>query len=71
MIDTQPPTNTLCKAHSGFVSDIDHLTKENESQWKEINVIKETTRKILTRLTYAAISFALMALALLANLIIE
>ena len=34
-------TNTVCKLHSGIVSDIGHLESANKAQWKEINGMKK------------------------------
>lgn len=60
---------SICKLHSGVKSDITHLQDENKVQWDKMETIETKVDTIVSRLTYAAISFAIMALALTLNLI--
>ena len=62
--------NNLCKQHSGIMADLKHLTAENVVQWKRIDAMEIKTDKILTRLTGAAILFALATVALIGNLLV-
>ena len=61
--------NSICKLHSGVVADITHLREENKAQWDKMETIETKVDTIVSRLTYAAISFGIMALALVLNLI--
>jgi len=40
--------NSVCKAHSGFKSDIHHLQQESDDQWKEINKMRTWLISTLT-----------------------
>lgn len=40
--------NFVCKAHSGILSDIEHLEESDTAQWKEINAMKSRSIIILT-----------------------
>ena len=62
--------NNLCKQHSGIISDLKHLSAENLIQWERIKAMEIKTDKILNRLTWAAILFAMAAIALIGNLIV-
>ena len=62
--------NNLCKQHSGIMADLKHLTAENVVQWKRIDAMEIKTDKILNRLTWAAILFAMATVALIGNLIV-
>jgi len=62
--------NNLCKQHSGITADLKHLTAENLIQWKRIEAMEMKTDKILNRLTWAAILFAMATVALIGNLIV-
>lgn len=62
--------NNLCKQHSGIMADLKHLSADNLIQWKRIESMEIKTDKILTRLTWAAISFALATIALIGNLVV-
>ena len=48
---------------------LDYIEKENETQWEKMTTLGLKVDKIVNRLTAAAISFAIMALALVLNLI--
>ena len=52
------------------MSDLKYLIAENVIQWKRIEAMEIKTDKILTRLTGAAILFALATVALIGNLIV-
>lgn len=62
--------NNLCKQHSGIMADLKHLSAENLIQWKRIEAMEMKTDKILNRLTWAAILFAMATIALIGNLIV-
>lgn len=52
------------------MADLKHLSADNLIQWKRIESMEIKTDKILTRLTWAAISFALATIALIGNLVV-
>ena len=60
---------SICKLHSGVMSDLTHIQEENKCQWERMETIETKVDTIVSRLTYAAISFGIMTLALVLNLI--
>ena len=60
---------SICKLHSGVVSDLAHVQEENKAQWDRMETVETKVDTIVNRLTYAAISFGIMTLALVLNLI--
>jgi len=63
-------SNSICKHHSGVMSELAHLQNENIIQWERIKTMQDKVDKILNRLTTASITFALAALALIINLLV-
>ena len=61
--------NGFCKKHSGIVSEIEHCQWDTKKLSQRVDNVEEKTNKILNRLTYTAICFALMAVGLFANLV--
>lgn len=61
---------SICKLHSGVMSEVTHLKEENIIQWERIKAMQDKVEKILNRLTTASITFALAAIALVINLLV-
>ena len=64
-------SNGFCKKHSGVIAEIHHCQEEYHTLYKRINNLENKVEKIVSRLTYAAITFALMAVGLFANLALK
>ena len=45
-----------CSDHSGCLTDIEHLQKSDEEQWRRINEIKDRDAKILTAVVMTLIA---------------
>ena len=63
--------NGFCKKHSGVVSEIHHCQHETDELHRRIDNLENKVDKIVNRLTYAAISFGLMAIGLFINLALK
>ena len=47
---------------------LDYIEKENEAQWEKLTTLGQKVDKIISRLTWSAVSFAIMSLLLALNL---
>jgi len=50
---------------------LDYIEKENKVQWEKLTALGLKVDKIISRLTWSAVSFAVMSLLLVFNLITD
>jgi len=71
MSNDNPLDNGFCNKHSGVTAEIRHCQHETDLLNTRIKNLEEKVDKIVSRLTYTAITFALMAVGLFANLALK
>ena len=50
---------------------LDYIEQENKAQWEKLTALGLKVDKIISRLTWSAVSFAIMSLLLVFNLITD
>jgi len=66
-----PENGNICKAHSGCISDIDHLKSENLAQWKELSKVQEKQDQLLMRMNVLLGGIAVACVLLVINIAIK
>ena len=61
--------NSICKAHSGCISDIEHLKDDNEIQWKEFHKMSTRIDKIFNRINLILGGIVVSCVMLVINLL--
>ena len=61
--------NSICKAHSGCIADIEHLQGDNEKQWKELTKMNNRVDKIFNRINLILGGIVVSCVMLVINLL--
>ena len=64
-MDQRPTTSCLCKEHSGIVERLNNVEGTNESQWKEINSMKNRSMITLTAVVMTLLGVCINLIVLL------